>query len=110
MEIIQIINEIYKASQRLDKASKQIFEISKKNAEAERDYRKALATEIITLKASGLQSNLVVDVAKGNCHEMLYQRDVAEGLYIASKESIRAIETQISALQTISKYSSEVGG
>jgi len=104
MEIIQVMKELYTASQRLDKASKQIFEISKQNAEAEREYRKALAQEIILLKSSGLQTGLILDVAKGNISDYLYKRDICEGLYMSSKESIRAIETQISALQTMSKY------
>ena len=53
METIQIMQELYQASLRLDKASKEIFSIAKQSAEAEREYRKALAQEIIILKSSG---------------------------------------------------------
>lgn len=102
------MNELHNASIRLDKASKQIFEISKQSAEAEREYRKALAQEIIMLKATGVQTGLILDIAKGNVSDLLYKRDLKEGLYMSSKESIRAIETQISALQTISRYMNEL--
>ena len=108
MEIITVINEIYLASRRLDQASKEIFKLAQNKAESESNYRKELSKKIMELKFSGMSAGLIPDIARGEVSDLLLKREVDEGLYQSARESIRAIETQISALQTVSKYCSEV--
>ena len=108
MEIITVINEIYLASRRLDQASKEIFKLAQNKAESESNYRKELSKKIMELKFSGMSAGLIPDIARGEVSELLLKREVDEGLYQSARESIRAIETQISALQTVSKYCGEV--
>ena len=108
MELTQVTSEIYDASKRLSEGSKQLFKLAKESAEAERDYRAALATEIISLKIEGLQATLIPDVARGNTAELKFQRDLKEAQYTSGRDSLKAIMAQVNALQTIVKYVAEV--
>ena len=82
--------------------------LAKASAETEREYRNALATEIVLLKSQGMQTTLIPDVARGNQANLKFLRDVAEFKYQSGKEMLRAIQTQISALQTVIKYTPEI--
>lgn len=108
MELTQINNELYQAASRLSKGSKELFSLAKEFAEAERDYRRALAVEIVKLKSEGQSVTLINDIARGNCAELKFNRDCAEAKYQSGRDSLKAIETQVSALQSILKFSSEV--
>ena len=72
------------------------------------DKQLELSKKIMQLKFSGMSAGLIPDIARGEVSDLLLKREVDEGLYQSARESIRAIETQISALQTVSKYCSEV--
>ncbi|GIO63544.1 hypothetical protein [Paenibacillus cineris] len=108
MELIEITKEIHEASQRLSKSANALFELGKTKAETERDYRSMLAQEMLKLKADGMQATLIPDVAKGNVSEYLFQRDLAEARFKAGIEAADAIKVQVSALQTILKYQTDV--
>lgn len=108
MEITIISKEIHAASQRLRKSADALFGLGKAKAEAERDYRLALSQEILKLRAEGMQATLIPDIAKGNVHEKLFQRDLTEAQFKAGIEAADAIKVQVSALQTIMKYQMEV--
>lgn len=108
MELIEISREIHAASQRLGKSADALFSLGKAKAEAERDYRLALSQEILRLRSEGMQATLIPDVAKGNVHEKLFQRDFTEAQFKAGIEAADAIKTQVSALQTILKYQTDI--
>lgn len=108
MEPILISQEIHRVSQRLDNAPKAIHKAAKEFAEAERAYRKALSIEIMTLKADGLQATLIPDVARGNCSDLKYERDLAEGLYKSALESSKVLQTELSGLQSMLRVQEEV--
>lgn len=108
MELTQITQEIFNASGRLSKGSKELFTLAKDFAEAEKNYRQALGKEIVLLKDEGKPATLIQDIARGNCAELKYQRDVAEFRYQSGRDSLRAIEVQVSALQSVLKYQGEV--
>jgi hypothetical protein len=59
-------------------------------AELERDYRRALATKILELKASGLAITAAGDIARGDdeISNMRYLRDVAIGAREAAKAAM----------------------
>lgn len=110
MELIQLTKEIYDVSQRLDKSSRTLYNLAKDKADAERTYRIKLAQKIMEIRESGQPASLVADLARG--HEevanLKYDRDLAEGIYKSAIESKRSIESQLSALQTITRYQTEV--
>jgi len=108
MDLISITSELQSASSRLSKGSKELFQLAREFAEAERDYRRALAVEIVKLKSEGMSVTLVPDIARGNCAELKFQRDCAEAKYQSGRDSLKAIETQVSALQSILRYQDEV--
>lgn len=108
MELTQVTQELQSASNRLSRGSKELFTLAKEFAEAERDYRRALAVEIVKLKSEGQSVTLINDIARGNTAELKFARDLAEFKYQSGRDSLRAIETQVSALQSVLKYQSEV--
>lgn len=108
MDLINVTKEIHDASKRLSKSADALFDLGKAKAETERDYRSMLAQEILRLKAEGMQTTLIPDVAKGNVADYLFQRDFAEARFKAGIEAADAIKVQVSALQTILKYQSDI--
>ena len=110
MELIKVGEQLYKTSLRLDKAPAEINKQAKAYAEAEREYRQALSIEIMKLKADGMAVSILGDVARGNVSDLKYKRDLAQGLFKGAIESKRALEAELSALQSLNKNYSEVGG
>lgn len=109
MELIQITQEMHEISKRLSKATNEIYKLAKKRAVTERVYRMELAKEITTLRSEGIPTTLVPDLARGHVAYFKFERDLAEGQYRAAVEALEALKSQLSALQTVSKYQTEVG-
>lgn len=108
MELTPIIKELYTAQQRLGNATKMVLQQAEQKAVTENAYRLALAKEITQLKADGMPTTLIPDVARGNVAYLKLERDNAESVYKGTLSAMKAMETQISALQTIARYQSEV--
>ena len=108
LDLIEIKEEIFKGSKRLDDASKEIFKLAKVAAETERDYRIALAKELMRLRDEGMAVGLINDVARGNMADLKFIRDLAEETYKAGRDSLRAIQSQLSALQSILRSQEEI--
>lgn len=108
LELTNITKEIYESTVRLKNGSKEIFKLAKAKAEKERDYRKALAIEIVKLKSEGKPSTLIPDIARGNTAELKFERDLAEAEYVAGRDSLEAIQSQMNGLQSILKVQSDV--
>ncbi|MFK0524794.1 hypothetical protein ACINKY_21575 [Paenibacillus illinoisensis] len=108
MELTSITSEIHAASQRLGKSADALFKLGKEKAEAERDYRSMLAQEMLRLKSEGMAATLITDIAKGNVSDYLFKRDFTEATFKAGIEAADAIKVQVSALQTILKYQTDV--
>jgi hypothetical protein len=80
-------------------------------AQAEHDYRIALASKMLDLKTSGQSATLIPDIAKGDkaIASLKLKRDIAEGINDACRESIRATMSKMSAIQSlISAYRAEM--
>lgn len=104
MELVQLTNEVYGVSQRLERASKALYKLGDEKAEAERIYRMRLAQEMLTLKSGGMAATMIADVARGNVSDLLFQRDAAESKFKSAIESLNALKSQLSALQSILKF------
>lgn len=94
--------------ERLEKSQSIIFKYAKAKADTERIYRMLLAQEIIRLKAEGYQAALIPDLARGGLEQEKFKRDLADGHFKATIESMQAIKVQISALQSIIKYQADI--
>lgn len=108
MELTSITQEIYTSSKRLNDGSKELFNLAKKKAETERAYRKALAIEIMDLKDKKYPATLISDLARGNTSELKFERDLADTVWTSARESLKALESQQSGLQTILKHQTEI--
>lgn len=108
MELVDITKELYEGSKRLERSSQEIFLLAKEMAEAERDYRTALAVEKVRLRTEKMAISLINDVARGNLGDLRFKRDLSKEKYIAGRDSIRAIIAQLNALQSILRVQSNI--
>ena len=108
MELQQISKMIIETSHRINNATKVIQSMARERAESEYTYRIALSKEITRLKANGMAISILYDVAKGNVAAELLQRDLSEGRYKASIESMRALRSELSALQSLLRNMEEI--
>jgi len=108
MDIINLTKEIYDSVTRLEKGSKEIFKLGADLAEKERDYRRALAHEIMRLKDEGNKITLIPDIARGLLADEKFERDLAEEKLKAGKASLEAIQVRINGLQSILRYQSDI--
>ena len=108
IDMVDVKQEIWKGSKRLDDASREIFNLAKRKAETEQAYRVALAKEMIKLKDKGMAITMIQDVARGNVSELKYHSDIADVTYQAGRDSLKALQTQLSALQSILRSQEEI--
>jgi tRNA G10 N-methylase Trm11 len=108
VEVMLLTQEIYDVSKRLEKASKALYQIAEDKAESEMIYRMRLTQEILILREQGMSVGLINDVARGNVADLLFQRDASEAKFKAAIESLGALQSQLSALQSILKIQQEV--
>ena len=109
MEPITIANELHDTGKQLRKGAQEIFAAAREKAESEKNYRVALAREIMTLRDKGLPVSIINDVARGNTADLKYSRDLSEAKYRASIEALDSLRSQSSALQTIIRYYRDLG-
>lgn len=108
MEVTAINSELIDCIKNLRQSSEKIFKLAQEKAEAEKDYRKALALEILELKEAKHPTTLIPDIARGNTSELKFKRDLAEAKYNSARDFIEAQQTAISAYQSILRYQEEV--
>lgn len=108
MELQKISELIFVASERIDKATREIYKLAKDKANAEHAYRKSLSMEIIKLRAEGVQATLIPDISRGNVADLKLQRDLADGMYKSAIESLRALQAELSGLQSILRIQSDI--
>jgi hypothetical protein len=104
MEYQTISREIIECIKRLKEQEKTLADAARERATMESSYRKSFAVEIMKLKQMGIQASIIKEVAHANIADIVLQRELQDSLFIAKRESIRAIETEISAWQTIAKF------
>lgn len=108
MELTSVTADMYRISQRLEKAANELYKMGEAKAQSEQVYRVKLAQEMLKLKVDGMSVGMISDVAKGNVGDYLFKRDYDEVRFKAALESLDAIKSQLSALQSILKYQTEV--
>jgi len=107
MSYVDVIDEMRIVNKRLSNAILELNRLAKAKAEAERDYRLAIFRVTVELKESGYAMTIIPDMAKGKCSDEMYQRDLTDGQFTAVRDSISALQTQSTMLQSILKIQKE---
>ena len=110
IELTQITRELWNANQQLKSNDKFLSELAQDKAETERKYKKALAKKIMLLKEQKMPATLIADLARGDDEvaDLRFYRDLARVQYDTAKSSQRSAEVQVSSLQSILKYQSDI--
>ncbi len=84
----------------LDKALQQLGNRGRANAEAEQNYRIALARKILIERDKGTPVTVISDIARGDREiaKLKFERDVAEITYKSAMEAINCYKIQIKVL------------
>ncbi|MEY8763379.1 MULTISPECIES: hypothetical protein [Clostridium] len=103
VEPIEVTDALYNTSKRLDKGADIITSKAKDFAQSEKIYRIALAKEITKLRTEGVPTTLINNLARGNENvaDLKFNRDLSQEVLKASHSMLRALETEVSALQSI---------
>lgn len=108
---MDIWQEIQSRLDLLDVALKEVGKRGREYAEAESEYRTALAVEILRLRNDeGYPVTLVPDLARGNPNvaRLKVERDCKESLYKAALEAINVNKLRIKILEA--EYDREYRG
>ena len=110
MELTQLNRELWNAGQHLKNDGKYLKELAQDKAESERKYKKALAKKILRLKDEKMPATLIMDLSRGDDEvaDLRFYRDLARVQYDTAKSCMRSAEVQISAIQSILKYQSDI--
>ena len=108
MELINLTDKIYQTAKAIDVEKKELEQLAKDKAQAERDYRIALSKAIFELKANGYAATLITDLARGGTAELKFARDLNEALFVAKRSSLDASLSQLTAFQSLLKIMKEV--
>lgn len=95
-----LIQEIGVKSSLLDAAVKQLGVRGKAYAQAERDYKVALAKRIIQEREKGTPVTIISDICRGDTEiaRLRFERDCSEVVYKSAQEAIQSIKLQIRIL------------
>lgn len=108
MEVVQTIDQLRAATERLSEATKKVFVLARDRATTEREYRKALSQEIVRLRHEGVQATLIPDLSRGNVADLKFERDLSHEMHRSAMSSISALETEIQSWQSMLKVMKEV--
>ena len=95
-----LINEIGQKSKMLDAAIRELETRGRAYAQAEHDYRVALAEKTLIERDKGTPATICSDVCRGDrkIAKLRFERDVAEVVYRSALEAINATKLQIKIL------------
>jgi len=97
LDMHDIGKAIFETSQQIQRGVKSLYGHAKTYAEAEQEYRLALAREIVRLRDEKMPVSLIK-----------YKRDLAEVTYKTAKDMLQALQSQLSGLQTLYKRQDEI--
>lgn len=97
-----LISEIGQKSKLLDTAIKELGKRGRAYAQAEQDYRVAMARKILEEREKGTPVTIISDICRGNLEiaKLRFDRDCAEVVYKSALEAINAIKLQIRVLDS----------
>lgn len=98
---MELYEELRTKTAQLDVAVRQLRKTGTAYAEAERDYKILLRTEVLKLRDEGTAVGLIDKICYGipSVAEKRFLRDCAESVYKANMESINAIKLQMRIIE-----------
>lgn len=95
-----LIVELGEKSALLDKAITQLGDRGRTHAQAEHDYRVAMAKKILEYRTEGFPVTIIPDLCRGDPQiaRLRFERDVALTVYESAKEAINGYKLQIKVL------------
>ena len=103
MEITELEKELLKNNKWLTIKLSEQKDLIRKSAQAEHDYRVALASRVTILKAEGIPVTIMSDLARGDkaIAKLKLERDIAKGIADACRQAIIATQAAMSGLQSL---------
>lgn len=94
---MDLINELTMLSGKLDEAVRLMAKYGREYAQAEHDYKVALAQTALKLRAGDMPVTLIDKVVYGEKEvaDKRLKRDIAEAMYNSAKENINKLKLQI---------------
>lgn len=98
---MDIVNKLQELIRALNGSIRGLNDTGYKYATAYKNYRIALAKELIRLKDNGMPVTIAYDIARGNEYvaELKFKEISSEAIYKANLEAINAIKLQIKVLE-----------
>lgn len=95
-----LVQEIGQKSRLLDTAIKELGKRGRAYAEAEKEYRIAMARKILEEREKGTPVTIISDLCRGNPEiaKLRFDRDCAEVVYKSAMEAINGYKLQIRIL------------
>jgi hypothetical protein len=107
MDALKIAQQIYKKINELEELKSGLKSAIAESVNAEVEYEKSLAVEIVKLREVHPVS-ILEKVAKGNLWEKSLEAKMKEGIVKALESNIRSTQAQLNGLQTIYRHFEEV--
>lgn len=97
-----LIFEIQEKTVLLDKAINQFGKRGRVYAQAEHDYRVAMAQKVLLERDKGTPVTIISDICRGDSEiaKLRFERDVAEVVYKSAQEAINGYKLQIKILDS----------
>lgn len=108
IEVMDVTQAIWNTAKKLENGVQDITDKAKLYAEAEKNYRVALARQIIELKTQKYPATLIGDIARGNVADLKFKRDVAEQIFKSARDGLQARSNELSAMQSILKVQTKI--
>ena len=101
MDSMQLYNELDNRMRLLDQAVKELRSRGNELAEAEREYKVALAKAILEERSKGTPVTIMGDLCRGRADiaTLRFQRDCAKVLYRSALEYIQTVKLELKLLE-----------
>ena len=96
-----LYTELQRKTAMLDMSVKQLRQNGTAYAEAERDYKILLRSEVLKLRDEGVAVGVIDKICYGipSIAEARFKRDVADAVYRANQEAIQSIKLQMRLIE-----------
>lgn len=103
MTPIQIMDKLETCQLALTRGNSEMKTLAISKAKAEKEYRTALAKEILRLRVEKFPSSLAGDLARGsdNVAELRLKRDIAESAYFTAISAMDNLRIEIESLRSL---------
>jgi hypothetical protein len=108
MDAITIAKEIWKKVNELERQKAEFKDAITAKVNAQVEYDKALAAEIVKLRCQDNPVSIVEKIAKGNIWQFTLAMETAEAMLKAKESNTRSTQAQLNGLQTIAKNFGEL--